>query len=51
MSYSIEKKPNIGHLKVFGCKCYVLNNGKENLGKFDDKADVGIVPSRIRCVD
>ena len=35
-------KPNIGHLKVFGCKCYVLNNGKENLGKFDEKAEVGI---------
>jgi len=26
------RKPNIGHLKVFGCKCYILNNGKENLG-------------------
>ena len=36
------RKPNIGHLKVFGCKCYVLNNGKERLGKFDEKADVGI---------
>ena len=27
------KKPNISHLHVFGCKCCVLNNGKENLGK------------------
>jgi len=36
------RKPNIGHLKVFGCKCYVLNNGKEILGKFDEKANVGI---------
>jgi len=33
------RKPNIGHLKVFGCKCYILNNGKENLGKFYEKAD------------
>jgi len=35
------RKPHIGHLKVFGCKCYILNNGKENLGKFDAKADKG----------
>jgi len=32
------RKPNIGHLKVFGCKCYIMNNGKENLGKFHEKA-------------
>jgi len=36
------RKPNIGHLKVFGCKCYILNNGKENLGKFDEKAYIDI---------
>ena len=36
------RKPNIGHLKVFGCKCYILNNEKENLGKFDEKVDNGI---------
>jgi len=36
------RKPNISHLKVFGCKCYVLNNDKESLGKFDEKTDVGI---------
>jgi len=36
------RKPNIGHLEVFGCKCYILNNGKENLGKFDEKVNVGI---------
>jgi len=29
-------------LRVFGCNCFVLNNGKENLGKFDEKADHGI---------
>jgi len=36
------RKPNIGHLKVFGRKCYILNNGKENLGNFYEKADDGI---------
>ena len=36
------RKPNISYLHVFGCKCFVLNNGKENLGKFDAKADEGI---------
>ena len=30
------------HLKVFGCRCFILNNGKENPGKFDEKADNGI---------
>lgn len=32
----------MSHLHVFGCKCFILNNGKENLGKFDAKADEGI---------
>jgi len=36
------RKLNIGHLKVFGCKCYILNNSKESLGKFDEKVGVGI---------
>jgi len=36
------RKPNINHLRVFGCSYFVLNNGKENLGKFDEKADLGI---------
>jgi len=36
------RKPNISHLKVFGCKCYILNNDKESLGKFDAKLDKGI---------
>ena len=29
------RKPSVSHLRVFGCKCFVLNNGKKNLGKFD----------------
>ena len=37
-----DRKPNISHLKVFECKCFILNNGKNNLGKFDPKADEGI---------
>ena len=32
----------MSHLKVFGCKCFILNNGKDNLGKFDSKSDEGI---------
>src|SRR3954467_7432602 len=31
------RKLNISHLRVFGCKCFILNNGKENLGKFEAK--------------
>ena len=36
------RKPNISHLKVFGYRYFILNNGKENPGKFDEKADNGI---------
>jgi len=32
------RKPNIYHLRVFGCKCFVLNNCKDSLGTFDAKA-------------
>ncbi|GMP28099.1 hypothetical protein CsSME_00003780 [Camellia sinensis var. sinensis] len=34
-----DRKPNISHLHVFYCKCFVHNNGKDNLGKFDSKSD------------
>ena len=34
-------KPNISHLHIFECKCYVLNNGKNNLGKFDATLEDG----------
>ena len=37
-----ERKPNISYFHHFGCKCFVLNNGKNNLGKFDAKSDEGI---------
>jgi len=36
------RKPNVAHLKIFGCKCFVLNDGKENLGKYDSKANEAI---------
>ena len=33
------RKLNISHLRVFGCKCFVINNGKDSLGKFKEKVD------------
>lgn len=36
------RKPNLSYLHVFRCKCFILNNGKDNLGMFDAKADEGI---------
>ena len=36
------RRPNIMHLRVFGCKCYVHNNGKDALGKFDPRSDEAI---------
>jgi len=32
-------KPNIVHLRLFGCKCYVHDNGKDALEKFDPRSD------------
>ncbi|OAY43379.2 hypothetical protein MANES_08G063666v8 [Manihot esculenta] len=34
-------KPRVSYFRVFGCKCFILNN-KDNLGKFDSKTDEGI---------
>ncbi|KAJ9561602.1 LOW QUALITY PROTEIN: hypothetical protein OSB04_006762 [Centaurea solstitialis] len=36
-----QRKPNIDYFRVFGCKCYVLND-RDNLGKFDPKSDESI---------
>ena len=36
------KKLNVGHLKAFGCKYFILNNDKDHLEKLDSKADEGI---------
>ena len=35
------KKPRVKYFRVFGSKCYILND-RENLGKFDVKSDEGI---------
>ena len=35
------RKPNID-FHAFGCKCFVLNNGKNNLEKFESKSDEAI---------
>ncbi|KAJ9552915.1 hypothetical protein OSB04_016960 [Centaurea solstitialis] len=32
--------PNVKNFQVFGCRCYILKN-RDNLGKFDKKADEG----------
>lgn len=37
------RKPNVGYFHVFGCKYFVLNNGKDNLEKFDAKSDEAIL--------
>ena len=36
------RKPNVSHLRSFGCKCFVHNNGKRNLGKFDERSDEAV---------
>ena len=36
------RKPNVSHLRSFGCKCFVLNNGKHPIGKMDAKSDEAI---------
>ena len=33
------RKPNVRLFHAFGCKCFILNNGKDNLAKFDSKSD------------
>ena len=38
----VGRSPNISHLRVFGCKCFVLNNGREYLSTFQHKAHEAI---------
>lgn len=35
------KTPNLSHLHIFGCTCYILND-REHLGKFDSRSDEGV---------
>ncbi|KAK8939056.1 hypothetical protein KSP39_PZI011729 [Platanthera zijinensis] len=32
------RKPNLSYFRIFGCKCYILNNGKSYLTKFAAKS-------------
>ena len=34
-----ERKLNVSHFHIFGCKCFVHNNGKYDLENFDAKDD------------
>lgn len=36
------RKPNISYFHVFDLKSFILNNRKDNLGKFDTKYDEGV---------
>ena len=36
------KKPSVEHFRLFSCRYFILNNGKEHLEKFDSKSDEGI---------
>ena len=37
-----DQKSNISYFHVFGYKCFIHNNEKKNLGKFDARSDEGI---------
>ena len=39
------RKPNVSHLRSFGCKCFVLNDEKHPIGKMDAKSDKAIFMS------
>ena len=45
-----NKKPTLWFLHVFGCKCFVLRNQGENLGKFEAKADEAIFAEKAYMV-
>ena len=38
---SWEVRSNVSYFKPFGVKCFVHNNNKENLDKFDSKSELG----------
>ena len=39
------REPNISHFHVFGCKCFIHNNGKDNLNKFDFESNEALFVS------
>ena len=36
------KIPNVSYFWIFGCKCFILKNPNERVGKFDEKSNEGI---------
>ncbi|KAL8478613.1 hypothetical protein ACS0TY_030482 [Phlomoides rotata] len=36
------RKPRVSFFRIFGCRCFIHNNGKDQLKPFDAKADEGI---------
>ena len=48
-----NRKPMLSYLRAFGCKYFVLNNGKDDLRKFDPRSDervfVGYSSSSKAC--
>lgn len=36
------KKSNIRYFYPFGCKCFIQNNNKNNVGNFDPRSNIGI---------
>ena len=34
-----NRKPMLSYLRAFGCRCLVLDNRKDDLGKFDPRSD------------
>jgi len=36
------KKSIISYFKIFGCRCFILRNANDRLGKFNEKLDKGI---------
>ena len=35
--------PKVSYFRIFGCKCFIHNNGKSHLTAFDAKSDLGIM--------
>lgn len=36
------KKPIVSYFHVFGCKCFILKNANDRVGKFEERSDEGI---------
>ena len=44
------RKPNIAHFHIFGCKCFVLNNDRDNLEELvvcDDDDPIDLPPEEL----